>query len=177
MKFALASSCRSIFCLAIVLTLALPASALAAMATGELTTSDELATDSVGTFYYDVLTITNPGLSDVDVQLTVEAGNSLSPWAAWFAGEFLPDPLWEDGTDVYNAIQEFQSSGTQGSTLQFTPFILPALASYQVAVATYFYNPVILGDYKVIVTPTVGSVTISPVPVPKNVAYESNTRS
>jgi len=153
---------------ALVTTLALLALAPTAHAASQqfdvsLASSDFLAEDSVGQFYYDVYNLVVTAPTPVSVSMT---SGDFEPWVAYWNAEVLPAAQWENGIDLYTAAGAIDN-GAVGETIGFVFDALPGVL-YQIGAATQNYNPTPLGAYSLLIeTPVVGfDAFAAPVPVP-----------
>ncbi len=128
-----------------------------------LTSSDFLAEDSVGLFYYDLYNLVVTAPTPVSVSMT---SGDFEPWVAYWSAEVLPAAQWENGVDLYTAAGAIDN-GAVGETIGFVFDALPGVL-YQIAAATQNYNPTPLGNYSLFIeTPAAGfDAAAAPVPLP-----------
>ena len=141
------------------------ASANAVTINGELTTSDFLATDTFGTFYYDVFEISNTSALSTNVDVSLSAVAPLKPYMAYWIDPVLPAANFESPIDLYALAADIQLSFVAGDTISFaTTILLAAGATLQMAVATADYNEdgAQLGTYSLIVEGDELTVTAVP---------------
>lgn len=112
--------------------------------TGSLTEDDLLATDSTGSFYYDIFDFV--ATSTTTITITFD-GDDFAPYFGWGFDLGLADGQWPSGSDAPYDNFAFDycldAPGTQSA-----PFVKPAIGqTFQVLVATCAYNPTALGAY------------------------------
>lgn len=129
---------------------------------GELTSGSFLAQDSVGEFYYDAYELTVS--ADTTVTVTLSSPD-FAPWLALWESVVLPASIWESGTtDLYTAATSIDA-GNVGQTIGFDFFAITG-NTYQLAVATFNYNPTPLGAYALSFETSGAPFAVTTVPLP-----------
>lgn len=141
-------SLLSLLAVAAGIGLASPAAAL--LVTGSISEGDHIATDSSGSFVYDLFVLTNTTGVAQQFTLSLDAEEPMQPWLGYWTSPVLPTPHWEVPDDIYALAAGHDSSGVPGATVTLLTSLLAAGASIQIAVATHNYIvPIgVLGDYQ-----------------------------